>query len=64
MRKMPPKHLEIVQKMSLSYSAPVTLTRFFTLPYLLLLCPTSLHIAPHHKRDLRHVKRKHKKSKK
>jgi hypothetical protein len=60
MRKMPPKRLQLVQKWVFLDLAPV-FPRCFTLPYLPLLCPTSLHIAPHHMRDLFHVKRKREK---
>jgi hypothetical protein len=54
MRKMPPKHLQLVQKWVFLDLAPM----LPTLLYFTLLRPTSLHIAPHHKRDLFHVKRK------
>jgi hypothetical protein len=43
MRKMPPKHLQMAQKLSLSYIAPVKPTTL----YFALLASTLPHFTPH-----------------
>ncbi len=43
MRKMPPKHLQMAQKLGLSYVAPVMPTTLYSA----LLASTTTHFTPH-----------------